>query len=49
MAQAAEALTMARFVRADEESSAHRLDAVVRRAEAVREHVERAEELLRRG
>jgi hypothetical protein len=46
MAQAAEALTMARFVRDDGD---HRLDAVVRRAEAVREHVQRARELLQDG
>ena len=46
MAQAAEALTMARFMRVDEDTAAHRLDAVVRRAEAVREHVERARALL---
>ena len=43
MAQAAEALTMARFVRDDD---AHRLDAVARRAEAVRGHVDRARALL---
>ncbi|MEX5296766.1 hypothetical protein QYM41_15925 [Kocuria sp. CPCC 205268] len=49
MAQAAEALTMARFTAAADESAAHRLDAVVRRAEAVREHVEHARELLQRG
>jgi hypothetical protein len=46
MAQAAEALTMARFVRDDE---AHRLEVVARRAEAVRDHVRRARELLERG
>ena len=49
MAQTAEALTMARFMRAGEETAAHRLDAVVRRAEAVRGHVQRAQELLERG
>lgn len=49
MAQAAEALTMARFMRVDEEAAAHRLDAVVRRAEAVRDHVEHARQLLQQG
>ena len=49
MAQAAEALTMARFMRADDDTAAHRLEVVVRRAEAVREHVERARETLHRG